>query len=116
VVTIYGKCNNISHIIIIIIIIIINLMAQLPQTCSTKPQLHAFSTNCQVTKLNGILRNSAEGQAITSRNKLGYLLPFLFTRAHQWSPSQNKIRPYNAQYTRVAKKDKGHALHFLYRL
>jgi len=61
-----------------------------PRSARTKPQLHVFSSNCQLNKLLGILRSPTEGQAITSRKKLGYLLPFLFTRAHQWSPSQTK--------------------------
>jgi hypothetical protein len=87
-----------------------------PRSARTKPQLHVFSSNCQLTKLIGILRSPAEYQTITSRKKLGYLLTFLFTRAQQWSPSQNEIRPYIAQYTSASQKDKGHSLYFLYRL
>jgi len=59
-----------------------------------------------------MLRSPAEGQEITSRKKVGYLLPFLFTRTHQWSPFQNEVRPYTAHYASAAQKYNGHSPHF----
>lgn len=84
------------------------------RSARTKPQLHVFSSNCQLTKVIGMLRSPEEGHEITSRKKVGYLLPFLFTRAHQWSPFQNEITPYTAHYASAAQKDNGHSLHFLF--